>query len=221
MTKPGAAQIVGVIFSRADFQRAIRMRNPPDLFELRLDALAGCIKTIRKGIAKLPAPFIITARHPREGGANHLSSRERRELLLAFLPQAACVDIELRSASTLAPVLHAARATNTGVVISFHDFQGPRGAWRLDAIARKAQSLGPNFVKIAIRTDTPAQLNRLLDFFERSRGARNVVFMGVGKLGRKSRLELARRGCALNYAHLGTARVRGQFSIPELRRALR
>jgi hypothetical protein len=32
-------------------------------------------------------------------------------------------------------------------------------------------------VKIAARTDTPAQLKRLLDFFERSPG---VVVMGIG-----------------------------------------
>ena len=218
MTKPRAGQIVGVIFSRTDFQRAIRMRNPPDLFELRLDALVGSIESVRKGIDKLPAPFIITARHPREGGVNELTARERRELLFAFLPQANCVDIELRSARSLAAVLRAARAKNIAVIISFHDFRGTPSAARLDEIARKAQSLGPSLTKIATRTDTPDELKRLLDFFERTH---NVVAMGTGKLGRTSRLELARRGCALNYAHLGTARVAGQLSLPELRRALR
>ena len=34
-------KIVGVIFSRLDLQRALRMRKPPDLFELRLDGLAA------------------------------------------------------------------------------------------------------------------------------------------------------------------------------------
>jgi 3-dehydroquinate dehydratase I len=220
MTKPRAAQIVGVIFSRADFNRAIRMRNPPDFFELRLDALAGNIESIRKRVGKLPAPLIITARHPQEGGANHLSPRNRRELFLAFLPHAGWVDIELRSARALAPVLRAARANNIRVIISFHDFQGTPSAARLDQIAGQARSLGPDSVKIAARTDTPEELKRLLDFFERSPRARNVVVMGIGKLGRASRLELARRGCALNYAHLGTARMAGQLSIPELRRAL-
>jgi 3-dehydroquinate dehydratase-1 len=221
MTKPRAAQIVGVIFSRADFDRAIRMRRPPDLFELRLDALAGNIESIRKRVGELRAPLIITARHPREGGVNHLSSRTRRELFPAFLPHAAWVDIELRSARVLAPVLRAVRAKNIRVIISFHDFRGTPSAARLDQIARKAQSLGPDLVKIATRTDTPKESKRLLDFFERSERARNVAVMGMGKLGRASRLELARRGCALNYAHLGTARVPGQLSIPELRRALR
>jgi 3-dehydroquinate dehydratase I len=220
MTKARAAQIVGVIFSRADFRRATRMRNPPDLFELRLDALVGSIESVRKEIHRLPAPCIITARHPKEGGANQLSPRRRREMLSAFLPHAAWVDIELRSAGALALVLRTARAKNIRVIISFHDFAGTPSAARLDQIAQKAQSLGPNSVKIATRTDTPEELKRLLDFFERSHRARNVVVMGIGKMGRKSRLELARRGCALNYAHLGAARVAGQLSIPELRRAL-
>ena len=221
MTKPRPAQIVGVIFSQADLQRAIRMRNPPDLFELRLDALAGSVERVRKDIEKLRAPFIITARHPREGGGSQLSLRCRRELLLAFLPRAAWVDVELRSARALAPILRAAKAHHIRLIISFHDLRQTPSAARLDQIARRAQSLGPNLVKIATRTETPQELKRLLDFFERSQRRQNVVVMGMGKLGRKSRLDLARRGSALNYAHLGTARVAGQLSIPELRRALR
>lgn len=221
MTGSGAPQIVGVIFSPGDLERAIRMRNPPDLFELRLDGLARSMKTVRDGIDKLPAPFIITARHPREGGANHLSARERRELLLAFLPQAAWVDIELRAARTLAPVLQAARTKNIPVIVSFHDFRGTPTASRLDEIARAAQSLGANVVKIATRTDTPAQLEELLSFFERQPAGKKVVAMGMGKLGKQSRLGLARRGCPLNYAHLGVPQIAGQLSIPELRRALR
>ena len=220
MMEPGAPQIVGVIFSRGDFQRALRMRNPPDLFELRLDALAGSIETARKDIDKLPAPLIVTARHPREGGANQLSARERRYLLLEFLPAAAWLDVELRSARALAAVWRAAEANNVRTVVSFHDFRGTPSASRLDEIARAAKSLGPDIIKVATRTDTPAQLQRLLDFFERQKRTKKIVAMGIGKLGRNSRVELARRGCALNYAHLGAAHVAGQLSIRELRRAL-
>ena len=46
----------------------------------------------------LPAPLIITARHPREGGANNLSIKQRRELLSRILSRARYVDVELRSA---------------------------------------------------------------------------------------------------------------------------
>ena len=221
MTASRAAQIVGVIFSRADFHRAIRMRNPPDFFELRLDAFAVNSEHLRKKIGELPAPFIITARHPREGGANRLSSRERRERLLSFLPHAAWVDVELRSARALAAVLRAARAEKIRVIISFHDFRGTPSASRLAEITQTAQTFDPDIVKIATQTDTPQQLERLVQFFEQPSRPGKVVAMGIGKLGRASRLELARLGCPLNYAHLGTAQVAGQLSIAELRRALR
>ena len=220
MTEARAPQIVAVIFSLADFRRAIRLRNPPDLFELRLDALAPHIEMVRHEIEKLPAPVVITARQPREGGVNQLSARARRGLLLAFLPRAAWVDVELRSARALAPILETAQSKKIRAIISFHDFRGTPSAARLDEIVHAAQSLGPDVIKIATRTDTPTQLNRLLDLFDRSRRAVDVVVMGIGKLGRKSRLELARRGCALNFAHLGVPQVAGQLSIPELRRAL-
>jgi 3-dehydroquinate dehydratase-1 len=213
-------QIVGVIFSRADFQRALRMRKPPDLFELRLDQLVSRIDEVNAAIERLPAPLIITARDPREGGANHLSAPRRRALLLQFLSRAAWVDVELRSARSLAPVLKFAHAQNIRTIVSFHDFKTTPPASRLDEIVSSARSLGTGIIKVATRTDTLAQLDALLDFFERHRGLGNVVAMGIGKFGRASRLELARRGCILNYAHLGSPAAEGQLSVSELRRSL-
>lgn len=221
MTKSAKPKIAGVIFSRADFDCALRMRHPPDLFELRLDALGAATGAIHSRLEKLGAGLIITARDPREGGANQLSARKRRELLLSFLSRAAWVDIELRSAAAMAPVFQAARKNNVRTILSFHDFRGTPSTTRLDELARQAHSFGADFFKVALRTDTPAQLDRLLEFFERHRSSAKVVAMGIGRLGRRSRLELARRGCLLNYAHLGAARIEGQLSIPELRRALR
>jgi 3-dehydroquinate dehydratase-1 len=202
---------VGVIFSRADLERAVRMRHPPDLFELRLDRL------INPAVERLPAPLIITARHPREGGANNLSAARRRALLLEFLPRATYVDVELRSARALQPVLRSASEKNLGIIISFHDFETTPAGSRLDEIASQARSLGAAIVKVATRTDTRAQLDRVLDFWERQRPARDVVAMGIGKFGRASRIELARRGNILNYVHLGSPAAAGQLSIQELR----
>jgi 3-dehydroquinate dehydratase-1 len=213
-------QIVGVIFSRADFRRALRIRKPPDLFELRLDRLIHCIDEVSAATQRLPAPIVVTARAPREGGANDLSARRRRALLLNFLPRAAWVDVEFRSARSLAPILRSAAAHHAGTIISFHDFKTTPSASRLDDIVSGAVSLGADIVKVATRTDTPAQLDALLDFFERQAGAAKVVAMGIGKLGRVSRLELARSGCILNYAHLGSPATAGQLSIRDLRRAL-
>jgi 3-dehydroquinate dehydratase-1 len=220
MTNPTVPQIVGVISSRADLRRAVGMRNPPDLFELRLDAAVARIEETQDAIGKLRAPVIITARHPREGGFNDLPSRARGGLLRKFLPHADYVDIELRSTRPLAPVLEEARAKKIRTIISFHDFSDTPRSARLDEIARGAHSLGADFLKIATRTDTQRQLTQLLDFFEQHRVGMKIAAMGIGRLGAISRRELARRGSVLNYAHLGTPQTAGQLSISQLRSAL-
>src|SRR5262249_48832924 len=94
-------RVVGVIASRADLERAVRLRRPPDLFEVRLDRLAGMADQVGDVLPKLRTPLIITARHPREGGANKLRLRQRRDLLARFLNHANYIDVELRSAPAL------------------------------------------------------------------------------------------------------------------------
>jgi 3-dehydroquinate dehydratase-1 len=221
MSNATTPQIVGVIFTHADLQRAIRMRNPPDLFELRLDALFARSEEIIATIGKLRAPLIITARHPREGGSNHLAVRQRRALLLRLLPHAAYVDIELRSADAFAAIMNEARAKGTRRIISFHDFNGTPSRARLDEIAHTARALGADLLKIAVRTDTPGQLKTLLDFFLHERAKMKIAVMGFGRLGRISRTEFARHRSALNYGHLGKPQAEGQLSVAQLRRQLR
>lgn len=220
MRKPSTPQIVGVIFTRTDLRRAVRMRHPPDLFELRLDALFARSEEVKGTIGDLGAPLIITARHPREGGLNQLSAQKRRSLLRRFLPHAAYLDIELRSVHTFAAMLQKAHAKNLRTIVSFHDFNETPSSSRLDEIARLAQSLGADLLKVATRTDTSAQLTRLRDFFLRERLRMKIAAMGVGRLGRISRIEFAKRGSVLNYAHLGSPRAEGQLSITQLRRVL-
>jgi 3-dehydroquinate dehydratase I len=218
MKRPPAAQIVGVIFSAADLRRAVRMQNPPDLFELRLDALTGRLDETQTALEKLRRPLIMTARHPREGGENQLSLRARRALLLQFLPHAAYVDIEFRSARALAAIWDEARTRQIRRIISFHDFSGTPSRARLGRLAGAAQSLGADVLKIATRTDTAAQFARLLEFFAATAPHLPVAAMGVGQLSKKSRRELMRSGSVLNYAHLGEALLPGQPSLSELRR---
>lgn len=220
MTKPSTPLIAGVIFTRADLRRAVRMRTPPDLFELRLDALFARREELEASLRDLRAPLIVTARHPREGGSNQLAAQTRRALLLRFLPHAAFVDIELRSAGAFAAILEAARAKKIRIIVSFHDFDETPSRPRLEGIARAARSLGADILKVATRTETAAQLARLQDFFQSARREMEIAAMGVGRLGRISRIEFSRHS-ALNYGHLGSPQAEGQLSIIQLRRILR
>src|SRR5256885_3365927 len=231
--------IVGVIASPADLRFAIGMRQPPDLFELRLDYLCGMADQLERKmstrapepshrrplnsptISQLPAPIIITARDPREGGVNNLSLSERRDLLLRFLPYAKYVDVELRSARVFKSLLARARNQNVRRILSFHNFKSTPSPRSLRSKAALAKVRGADIFKVATRTDTPATLARLVDFVTEPGVDLPVSAMGIGKLGAISRLLLARCGSVLNYAALHRSQVEGPLPIELLRSALR
>ncbi len=211
-------RIVGVIASRDDLEQALRMRRPPDLFELRLDRLAGIVGRVETKLPKLRAPLIITARHPNEGGSGRLSLRQRRALLSRFLTHADYLDVELRSARALRALLAIAKTKNVRRIISFHDFKSTPSARLLVAKAHKAKALRADIFKVATRTDTPTELGRLLEFITKNRVNVRLAVMGIGRLGAISRVLLARAGSVLIYASLGPATdVEGQLSLEQLR----
>jgi 3-dehydroquinate dehydratase-1 len=210
--------VVGVIASRADLERAARMRRPPDLFELRLDRLAGMADEVENVSPKLRAPLIITARHPHEGGARKLRLRHRRDLLARFLNHAVYIDVELRSAPALRSLLKLAENKNVRRIISLHNFKSTPSARILAAKAREAKSQGADIFKVATRTDTPTELGRLLEFITKNRVDVRLAVMGIGRLGAISRVLLARAGSVLIYASVGAVTdVEGQLSLEQLR----
>jgi 3-dehydroquinate dehydratase-1 len=212
--------LVAVISSGPELDRAARLRQMPDFFELRLDALLAVAEQTERALAGLRAPLIITARHPREGGENELSTARRRDLLLRFLPHAAFVDVELRSVTRLGSVLAAAKHRQVRRIISVHELRTTPPLARLQELARAAEESGADIFKIATRTDTPAELELLLRFLDSANGRIPISAMGIGRLGRMSRRLLAARGSALNYAHLGNVAAEGQLSLAAMRRAI-
>jgi len=206
--------LVGVITTPADLRRAARMPKPPDLFEIRLDHLAHHLDELRLSI--LPRPLIITARDPREGGANKLSLKRRRELLLRFLPLAKYIDLELRSAAALRMVMNRARSKGVKCIISFHDFDLIPGVRSLHTKAEKARRAGADLFKVAVRVDRPAQLVRLVQFAKSGGVGLPLSVMGMGRLGPRSRRLLARHS-VLSYAAVGKPKVKGQPSLTRLR----
>jgi len=197
---------------------AMRMRRPPDLFELRLDCLVRAVNQFENELSRLRAPLIITARHPQEGGANKLTLGERRDLLIRFLPHTHYVDVELRSASALRSLLTLAKHKKVRRIISFHNFKSTPPPRVLVAKARAAKAHGADIFKVATRTDKPVQLARLLDFTAKKDIGLSVSAMGIGRLGAISRVLLARAGSALVYASVAAGTdIEGQLSLKQLR----
>jgi 3-dehydroquinate dehydratase I len=210
-------RVVGVITSLAELDFAVRMTEAPDLFELRLDRLVRAIDRLENKISRLRAPLVVTARHPMEGGANRLSPQQRHDLLARFLCKASYIDVELRSAPVFVSLLRLARRHNVRRIISVHHLKGTPSPGRLRAQARAAKTYGADFFKVATRTDTPAQLARLIDFAAAKDGDIAVSAMGIGKLGAASRVLLACSGSALVYVSLGQSDIEGQMSLDQVR----
>jgi hypothetical protein len=106
--KPGA--VVGIVDSLEAARKATRLPGGVvDFLEWRADYL-GC------AIPNEKFPWIITARHPMEGGKNSMSSAARRDALSSLLPMAAIVDIEVRSLVSLRSVVHQAKDSRVPVL---------------------------------------------------------------------------------------------------------
>jgi 3-dehydroquinate dehydratase-1 len=210
-------RVVGVITSQAELDFAIRIRKPPDFFELRLDRLVRVVDRLENRISKLHAPLIITARHPMEGGANRLSPQQRHNLLVRFLSRARDSDVELRSAPVFRSLLRLTRKRNVRRIISVHYLKNTPTPNQLRDKARAAKTYGADIFKLATRTDTPAQLTRLIDFVVARDPDVAVSAMGIGKLGAASRVLLACCGSALVYVSLGRRDIEGQISLEQLR----
>ena len=213
--------LVAVIASPTALAHATRLRHPPDLFELRLDALRDSLGETSRALPKLRAPLLLTARHPAEGGVGQLQLAERRTLLEHFLEDAAVVDLELRSVGQMKGMISEMRRRRIDLLISFHDLRATPSLAELHRHARFALAAGATIFKVVTRTDREAQLAQLIAFFEATRDLLPIAAMGIGKLGLESRYRLDQLGSALNYASLGRANVAGQPSLSELRRARR
>lgn len=215
-TLPG--RVVGVIASRAALAAAARLRRPPDFFELRLDALRHSLGEVERVLPRLRAPLLLTARHPAEGGRGDLDPVARRALFERFLDSAAAVDLELRSLRQMPRLLEQIRQRNLLLVLSVHHLGQTPPPNDLRREAEAAATAGAAIFKVATRTDAPAELGRLVAFFEESRQLLPIAAMGIGRRGAESRRRLGLLGSVLHYVSLGPATSEGQPIWSKLRR---
>ncbi|MBJ7391795.1 MAG: type I 3-dehydroquinate dehydratase, partial [Chthoniobacterales bacterium] len=186
--------------------------------EVRLDALLAGRGFQAEDIRQIGPPVLLTARHPAEGGIGGFSLSRRRACLEEYLPLARAVDVELRSVYSMAPLLEVATRRRVGKVISFHDFRGTPSLERLREIFRRSRSAGADIVKIATHVSGARDLAVLLQLQASARAP--LATMGMGPLGKVSRLVLAAAGSRLNYGYLDKPQVPGQWPALELVRRI-
>jgi len=210
---PSVPCIVGIVDSAPALRKSTALpRGTCDFLEWRADHLGA-------GIPKSRLPWIVTARHPAEGGAGNLAAAQRRELLLRLLPAAALVDVEIRSIASMRVVLEEARSLGVGLVASFHDFRKTPAASILRGKVREAAEAGAAVAKIATAVDSPSDIAKLLALLENA--PLPLAVMGMGTHGKTSRLLFAGCGSVLNYGWISKPNVPGQWSAVGLRALFR
>jgi 3-dehydroquinate dehydratase-1 len=216
LTQPA---VVGTIHSAASLAAALRTKaGQCDWMELRVDNFFPNAHELLRAGAKLPCPMIVTVRHASEGGAAAgMTARERQTLYREFLPIAGLVDIELRQAGPMAPILREAEAAGVGVILSCHDFRRTPSLEKLREMARKARDAGAQIFKVATVTKSAGDLAVLLDFLGNEIPGLALAAMGMGAFGKVSRLALARAGSCLNYGYLGEPNASGQWPVTLLK----
>lgn len=195
-----------------------------DVLEYRLDNLLADEAAAETVMAASPRPVLLTVRRPEEGGHGGLDDEARLALYHRHLGTAALVDAEVVSLASPAFAGFGGEVTAAGarLIASFHDFQGFPGRDVLADRIAEAYTLGAEVAKVAVVVSRMDELFDLVSLVEyhRERG-RFISAMGMGPLGRLSRLVLAKAGSCLNYGYLRVANAPGQWPAGELRGLLK
>lgn len=207
--------VIGTILDHEFLATARGRILPCDLVELRLDGFRDLTGWSRAaaGLERESKPVLATVRLTAEGGHWQGRDEDRLPIFEEALATVTGIDIELRS--PLAAGLGAqARELNKLCVVSHHDFERTPPAAALEDIVRRGQEIG-SVVKIAAMIQTPADIEVLRGLLQRAWLA-PLCIIGMGPLGRETRLSFPAEGSCLAYGYLDTPGAPGQYSAAEL-----
>ena len=191
-----------------------------DVLEFRFDDLFPHKEAATNLVKTLQTPILGTVRAPEEGGSHSLSPEKRIEIYSELLPLLELVDTEVESLTLpeFADFPSQVQGKAIPLVASFHDFKTFPGAEKIAEKMDLAFELGADIAKVAIHLETMKDLFSLVELVESHRSAgRLISAMGMGPLGKISRLVLAKAGSCLNYGYLQHPNAPGQWAARELR----
>ncbi len=195
------------------------MTWPSRCLEFRLDSLHAEIHDAYVTVVDSEYPVLATVRRAKEGGDLKLSDEARIELYERFLPQASMVDTEIASLETkpFASFPGTVQKSDAQLLGSYHNFESFPGIDVLKDKVSQAYDLGVNIAKVAVIMEEMKDLFAVAELVEHHRSeGRLISAMGMGPLGKLSRLVLARAGSCLNYGYLQSPNAPGQWPADEL-----
>ena len=209
--------------SVADAQRKLRqVEREADLVEIWLDGVKNLDTAKVRGIVKLvKKPLILNLKDKAEKGTFRGSANERLELLSAGAKTGAkFIDLPLDFSSKL---IKKFRQENkrTKLIISWHDFAKMPDVKKLRSLAKKAEGLGADVIKLVGTAKKWSDNLPILQIsHELAKSKKTFLAMAMGERGEMTRIITPLIGGMGMFAVLDkkNATAPGQLTVKELKR---
>lgn len=187
-----------------------------DIAEIRVDRYSSTdpqyVVSHISGLAGLP--LLATIRSGLEGGEWTGSEAQRNQLFREIIPFVESIDIELSAETILADVTTFAKANDTVVIVSYHNFELTPPAGELDSIVARAKAAGADYVKISTMVHSEADVRTLAALTIRLHDE-GIIVIAMGARGTISRILFPALGSRLTYTFIGNPSAPGQLDFDE------
>jgi 3-dehydroquinate dehydratase-1 len=220
LTAGSLPRVVGVLSSFFDGFVPAGVKDSCDIVEVRLDQIGpepGWLGRCR-AIESEGLPALLTVRSSTEGGGWKGNEEDRLAILKEGARQLSAVDIEL-SSSIAREVAAEARAYGKVCVVSHHDFEATPPLEALTRVVEEAREFA-SIVKISTMAAREKDVRTLVALLKRDFGLPLCV-IGMGPLGRETRVSFPLLGSCLTYGYLDKPSAPGQFRASDLVEKLR
>ncbi len=192
--------------------------KPIDIIELRIDQFSSFdisyIKERADLVKKYEFYLLATVRSKEEGGAD-IPDSERFNIFKEIIDTADIVDIELTSEGINKDVINLAKENNVISLVSYHDFEKTPSEEEIQSIIDRSDSLNPDIIKYAFVVKNVDDVGRILSVTYKNRD-KNLVAIGMGNLGRITRVAGFFFGSLISYTFIGKSFAPGQIEVDKL-----
>lgn len=190
-----------------------------NFIELRVDYIAGLsMDHIRKIKSQVRVPAIFTCRSREEGGFYEDKETERVKILQRGIGLFEYVDLELNTVKK-----HDFSCDKeTKIIISYHNFLETPSYWDMQKIIFDMNKFKPDILKIATKINKEYEVNKIYRLITNKPHSENRIVLGMGKLGKTTRIISAILGGYLTFASTEFGETAdGQIDIKEMKKILK
>jgi 3-dehydroquinate dehydratase type I len=219
MSQISKPQICLTVFGRTEAELLENLKQAQSLHnfvELRLDYLPSIPLDFLPRLKKeVLGKAIITCRSRQDGGEFAGNDEEQ----LTILQQAnelgfTLVDVDLRLINQLELV-----EKKSQIIVSYHHFSHTPGYLQLKKILKRMRASRADVYKFACLAQSEKDLRSLYKLLVNQKSDEKLIVLGMGPIGRTSRIVSPLLGGLLTFASLTEATAPGQLSFEELAKA--